>query len=89
MTTPVAPAFKLVNIGAASGPRRDSISLAYEKRTGTPPALLTWNDALETPERLAALLGPDCYVRLDSPDQDERAKATLYHLGAAAAELLA
>jgi len=86
MTTPVAPAFKLVNIGAASGPRRDSISTAYETRTGTPPVLLTWNDVLETPERLPAWLGPDCYVRLDSPDQDDRAKAPLYHLGAAAAE---
>jgi glutathione synthase/RimK-type ligase-like ATP-grasp enzyme len=86
MTTPDVPAFKLVNIGAASGPRRESIRTAHAKRTGTPPTLLTWNDVIEAPERLAAMLGPDSYVRLDSPDQDDHAKAALYHLGAEAAE---
>lgn len=82
----MSPTFRLINIGARSGPRRDSCADAYHAFAGQPALMLTWDEVIHTPEKLTLAVGPDCYIRFDSPDQDDIARAALYQLGQAHAE---
>jgi hypothetical protein len=72
------PPFDLITIGAASGPRRESIVAAYSEMMGHAPHALSWAEVIADPGQLAARLHPNAYVRLDSPDQDRVSLAALY-----------
>jgi hypothetical protein len=77
------PPFDLITIGAASGPRRESIVGAYTEMMGCAPHALSWAEVIAEPGKLAALLHPNAYVRFDSPDQDRASLAALYQCGGA------
>jgi hypothetical protein len=75
------PPFDLITIGAASGPRRDSIVAAYTEMRGHAPQAMSWAEVIAEPGKLAARLHPNAYVRFDSPDQDRASLAALYQSG--------
>lgn len=79
------PRFTLITVGAASGPRRDSIVDTYVEMTGRMPHSLSWADALDERGWLTALAGGNGFVRFDSPDNDRAALAALYRRGEMAA----
>lgn len=81
MTPDAASRFRLIAIGAASGPRRDSITETYGQMAGRPSASLSWAEALGGGPRFASLVDADSFIRFDSPDQDRTALAALYRLG--------
>lgn len=85
MTPDAASRFRLIAIGAASGPRRDSITETYGQMAGRPPESLPWAEALGGGSRFASLVDADTFIRFDSPDQDRAALAALYRLGEGAA----
>ncbi|AHE52484.1 STM4014 family protein [Sphingomonas sanxanigenens] len=73
----------IITLGPASGPRRDAFAAACLARTGALPRTLSWTDFLSSPARLAEMLTPGSYLRIDSPDQDPAALAALYRAAGA------
>ena len=78
------PPSDIVVLGPASGPRHDAFAAACIERNGVAPRNLSWTRFLADPSTLAEWLGPDTYLRIDTPDQDPVALAALYRAGAAA-----
>jgi hypothetical protein len=71
----------IVVLGAASGPRAEAFASALAK-LGRPAAhFLSYAQFVESPERLATLLGPNGLLRFDTPDRDPADLAALYALG--------
>lgn len=73
----------IIALGPANGPRHDAFAAACLARTGAPPRTISWTDFLAHPPRLAEMLAPDAYLRIDSPDQDPAALAALYRAAGA------
>ncbi|MEN3747064.1 STM4014 family protein [Sphingomonas sp. HF-S3] len=76
---------RIVVLGAGAGPRHDSFVAACVDRLGGAPASLAWDRFLADPDRLAAMLRPGGYLRIDTPDQQPGPIAALYRAGRDAA----
>lgn len=76
---------RLVMIGPAYGPRRDSFVGACRRNFGVEPLLLSWAQFCAAPDRLADALDDASYLRFETPDQDLDSLAALYARGEAPA----
>lgn len=72
---------RIVVLGPGAGPRHDSFVAACVERLGGAPASLAWDEFLADPDRLAAMLRPGSYLRIDTPDQQPGPIAALYRAG--------
>jgi len=79
------PRPEIITIGAPSGPRHQSFTLACVEELGYRPRSISWAAFLDDPAVLDEEMRPNSYLRFDTPDQDVADISALYRAGEDAA----
>lgn len=82
-----APGGEIVVLGPETGSRIRSFAAACEAYRGRRPRLLSWAEFVAAPARLETMLSAGDYLRVETPDRDLAARASLYGAGTRVDEL--